>query len=82
MARRARQAVLFLALGAIVNVLVSWGCAAWLYAGVATRVGTGAPLGSPDGSWYLASYRPPGTAKVRHGRPVQVSISALDERSS
>ena len=55
--RRLFKLVLFLLLGAVVNVAVAWGCALWHYVGEATRTPGVMLLEDGSTSWVVASYR-------------------------
>ena len=57
MKRRLFTLAIFLLLGAVVNVAVAWGCAAWHYVAEATRTPGATLLEDGSTTWMVASYR-------------------------
>ena len=57
MKRRLLILAVFLLAGAVVNVAVAWGCAAWHYVAEATRTPGTTLLEDGSTSWLVASYR-------------------------
>ena len=77
---------IFLLLGAVVNVAVAWGCAAWHYVAEATRTPGVTLLEDSSTSWMVASYRSRvahrmhsiwGPSAVLTGQPSEASPSDL-----
>jgi hypothetical protein len=74
MMQQVRRLILFLLLGAIVNIAVAWGCA-FLVVDGSTSVGRYAQPQAQSPYWYVTSFTRPGAVRMYGLRPLWVDAA-------